>query len=318
MTGRLKACAAALALGMGALLAQAGEAGDLAQGDALVNGVRIHYAVVGQGEPVLLLHGWPESLVAWRHVMPLLAKSGRRVWAIDLPGFGDSDRPAAGYDLDSVARDLHEFIRGQRLAEGDRGVDVVAHDLGSWAGHALAANHPADVRRLVLSEALLPVLAPAAPAIPDEAANLRTWHFAFNRLDDLPEILVRGREREYLTFLFQTKSVRRWRIDGPTLDEYVRQFSAPGAARAGFDYYRVNYSAAGLAQARARGEKPLNMPVLAIGASAGVGGALLKTLRPIAADVQGVVLDDCGHFLPDECPEEFVRAVTAFWTSRPR
>lgn len=318
MTGRLKACAAALALGMGALLAQAGEAGDLAQGDALVNGVRIHYAVVGQGEPVLLLHGWPESLVAWRHVMPLLAKSGRRVWAIDLPGFGDSDRPAAGYDLDSVARDLHEFIRGQRLAEGDRGVDVVAHDLGSWAGHALAANHPADVRRLVLSEALLPVLAPAAPAIPDEAANLRTWHFAFNRLDDLPEILVRGREREYLTFLFQTKSVRRWRIDGPTLDEYVRQFSAPGAARAGFDYYRVNYSAAGLAQARARGEKPLNMPVLAIGASAGVGGALLKTLRPIAADVGGVVLDDCGHFLPDECPEEFVRAVTAFWTSRPR
>ncbi len=49
-----------------------------------------------------------------------------------------------------------------------------------------------------------------------------------------------------------------------------------------------------------------------------MGGALLKTLRPIAADVQGVVLDDCGHFLPDECPEEFVRAVTAFWTSRPR
>lgn len=318
MTGSIKAGAAVLALGLGAALAQAADTGELRQGDAVVNGVRLHYAVVGQGEPVLLLHGWPESWIAWRHVMPLLAKSGRRVWAIDLRGFGDSDKPASGYELDNIARDLHEFIRAQRLADGGRGVDVVAHDIGSWAGHALAADYPADIRRLVLSEALLPALAPAATGVPDEAANLRTWHFAFNRLDDLPEILVRGREREYLTFLFETKSVRRWRIDGPTLDEYVRQFAAPGAARAGFDYYRVNYSATGLAQARVRGDKPLPMPVLAVGASGGVSGALLKTLQTVAADVQGVVLDDCGHFLPDECPDEFVHAITAFWASRPR
>ena len=140
---------------------------------------------------------------------------------------------------------------------------------------------------------------------------------AFNRLDDLPEILVQGREREYLTFLFQTKSVRRWRIHGATLDHYVRQFAAHGAARAGFDYYRVNYSMAGLAQAKVRAAKTLDMPVLAVGASAGVGGALAQTLRPVAPDVQGVVLDDCGHFLPDECPDEFVQAVSAFWASRP-
>ena len=318
MTGVIKAGAAALAIGLGAALAHVADGGELRQGDALVNGIRIHYAVAGQGEPVLLLHGWPESWIAWRHVMPLLAKSGRRVWAIDLRGFGDSDKPANGYDLDNVARDIHEFILAQGLAAGGHGVDVVAHDLGTWAAHALAANHPSDVRRLVLSEALLPALAPPATGVPDEAANLRTWHFAFNRLDDLPELLVQGREREYLTFLFQTKTLRRWRIDAPTLDEYVRQFAAPGAARASFDYYRVNYSAAGLAQARARGDKSLPMPVLAIGASGGVGGALLKTLQPVVADVQGVVLDDCGHFLPDECPDEFAHAVTTFWVSRPR
>ena len=318
MTDILKAGATALAIGMSSMFAQAADMPDLAQGDTVVNGVRLHYAVAGQGEPVLLLHGWPESWIAWRHVMPMLAKTGRRVWAIDLRGYGDSDKPASGYDLDNVARDVHEFIRAQHLADGGRGVDVVTHDIGTWTGHALAANHPADVRRLVLSEALLPALAPAATGIPDEAANLRTWHFAFNRLDDLPEALIQGREREYLAFLFQTKSIRRWQIDGPTLEEYVRQFAAPGAARAGFAYYRVNYAPAGLAQARARGEKRLEMPVLAIGASGGVGGALLKTLQPLASDVQGVVIDDCGHFLPDECPAEFVHAVTAFWASRPR
>ncbi len=318
MTGILKAGAAALAFALSALPAEATDLEGLVQGDAVVNGVRLHYAVLGQGEPVLLLHGWPESLVAWRHVMPLLAKSGRRVWAIDLRGFGDSDKPAAGYELDNLARDVHEFIRSQHVADAQRGVDVVAHDIGSWVGHALAADYPADVRRLVLSEALLPAVAPAVAGIPDEAANLRTWHFAFNRLDDLPEILVQGREREYLAFLFQTKAIRRWRIDGAAFDDYVRQFAAPGAARAGFAYYRVNYSVSGLEQARARAKKPLAMPVLAVGASGGVGSALEKSLSPVAADVQGVVLDDCGHFLPDECPDEMVRAIQQFWASHPR
>jgi pimeloyl-ACP methyl ester carboxylesterase len=318
MTGILKAGASALALAMSSLSVQAGDLDGLVQGDAAVNGVRLHYVVIGEGEPVLLLHGWPESLIAWRQVMPLLVKSGRRVWAIDLRGFGDSDKPASGYELDNVARDVHEFIRLQHLSTAEGGIDVVAHDIGSWVGHALAADYPADVRRLVLSEALLPAVAPATAGIPDEAANLRTWHFAFNRLEDLPELLVQGREREYLAFLFQTKAIRRWRIDGAAFDEYVRQFSVPGAARAGFAYYRVNYSIAGLAQARARATRRLPMPVLAIGASGGVGSALEKSLAPIAADVQGVILEECGHFLPDECPDEMVRAILGFWASRTR
>jgi len=85
---------------------------------------------------------------------------------------------------------------------------------------------------------------------------------------------------------------------------------------AGFAYYRTNYAEAGLAQARARAAKRLAMPVFTIGGSGGIRDALLKSLQPLAADVQGVVLDDCGHFLPEECPDEFVRAATAFWSCR--
>jgi pimeloyl-ACP methyl ester carboxylesterase len=288
----------------------------LEHGYVVANGVRLHYVVAGKGEPVLLLHGWPESLVAWSQVIPQLVKAGRRVWAIDYRGAGQSDKPAAGYDLDNVARDVHAFIEAKHLAEGGRGVDVVAHDVGTWIGHALAANHTGDVRRLVLSEALLPGLTPPAAGVPDEAANLRTWQFAFNRLEDLPEILVQGRERAYLAFLFETKSVRRWKIDPATLDQYVGEYSAPGTLRAGFAYYRTNFAEAGLAQARARYAKRLAMPMLAIGGSGGLRDVLLKTLQPIATDAQGAVLDNCGHFLMEECPDEFVRAVTAFWASR--
>jgi pimeloyl-ACP methyl ester carboxylesterase len=285
-------------------------------GDVVVNGVRLHYVVAGQGEPVLLLHGWPESSIAWSQVTPLLVKAGRRVWAIDYRGAGLSDKPAGGYDLENVARDVHAFIEAKHLADGGHGVDVVAHDVGTWIGHALAVNHRADVRRLVLSEALVPGFPPPAGGMPDDATNLRTWQFGFNRLNDLPEALIQGRERAYLTFLFETKSVRRWKIDAATLDEYVREYATPGTLRAGFDYYRTNFGEAGLAQAKARAAKKLEMPVLAIGGGAGARDALQKTLQPVAADVQGAVLEDCGHFLMEECPDDFARAVIAFWAAR--
>ena len=289
----------------------------LEHGDVVANGVRLHYVVAGHGEPVVLIHGWPESLVAWNQVIPRLVKAGRRVWAIDYRGAGQSDKPATGYDIDTVARDVHAFIEAEHLADGGRGVDVIGHDIGTWIGHALAVNHPADVRRLVLSEALVPgLIPPPASGTPDAAANLRGWQFGFNRLEDLPEILIQGRERAYLTFIFETKSVRRWKIDPATLDEYVREYSTPGTLRAGFDYYRTNFSQAGLAQARVRAEKRLALPILAIGGGDGIRDALQKTLQPLASDVQGAVLEDCGHFIPEECPDEFVRAVVAFWASR--
>ena len=96
----------------------------------------------------------------------------------------------------------------------------------------------------------------------------------------------------------------------------MREYSTPGTLRAGFDYYRTNFSQAGLAQARVRAEKRLALPILAIGGGDGIRDALQKTLQPLASDVQGAVLEDCGHFIPEECPDEFVRAVVAFWASR--
>jgi pimeloyl-ACP methyl ester carboxylesterase len=228
------------------------------------NGVRLHYVVVGKGDPVLLLPGWPESWYAWRFVMKQLAEAGREVYALDPRGFGDSEKPASGYDLATSADDVHAFVQTTGLARAG-GIDIVSHDVGSWIAYAHANAHPEDVRRLVLSEALIPWTATPA-ATPSDAQNVRSWHFGFNRLNDLPETLVQGHERAYLAWLFANKSVRGWTIDPTALDEYVRVFSAPGAARAGFDYYREAFNASGMTQMKTRVAHKLPMPVLTLGA----------------------------------------------------
>src|SRR5262245_59472341 len=158
---------------------------------AKIDGVRFHYVTAGTGDPVLLLPGWPESWIAWRKVLPLLVGAGRSVVVLDPRGFGESDKPAGGYDLDTAARDLHRFLEATNLATAG-GIDIVAHDVGTWIAHAHAANYPADVKRLVLTESNIPGVTAFAGGLPSEAANLKSWQFAFNRLNDLPEILTQG------------------------------------------------------------------------------------------------------------------------------
>ena len=291
---------------------------------ARIDGIRLHYVTAGSGDPVLVLPGWPESWIAWRKVLPLLVSAGRRVVVLDPRGFGESDKPAGGYDLDTAARDLHRFLEATYLATPG-GIDIIAHDVGTWIAHALAVSYPADVRRLVLTESNIPGITAFAAGLPSETVNLKSWQFAFNRLNDLPEILVQGHERDYLAWIFATKSTRSYAIDPAALDEYTRQYSAPGAMRAGFAWYRANFDAEGLAQAKVRAAKRLTMPVLALGGSDGVGDALRATVATFADHVQGGPVapkqarpaDGCGHFLPEECPEELTELVLRFWQSTP-
>jgi pimeloyl-ACP methyl ester carboxylesterase len=271
-------------------------------GAVKVNDVRLHYVEGGRGPSLLLIPGWPESWYAWRRVMPALVASGRHVIAVDPPGMGDSDHPETGYELKSVAKDIHEFTVALNLTK-DGPIDVAGHDIGSWISYAYASSYPKDIRRLVLFDAALPGLTISASAgIPDYETNLKSWHFSFNRLNDLPEILVRGHEREYLTWIFMNKTVKNWVITSDDLDEYVRVFTKPGAVRASFAYYRAAFSPEGLAQNKEWAQQKLKMPILAVGSSNGVGDLLYKTLRPIATNVSGDIAEGCGHFVLEECP----------------
>jgi pimeloyl-ACP methyl ester carboxylesterase len=279
---------------------------------ATIKGVRLHFVEGGSGAPILLLPGWPQSWYAWRYVMPLLAAAGRRVIALDPRGMGDSDRPASGYEMRTVAAELHGFVEALELTANGP-VDVVGHDVGTWIGYAYAAEWPDDVKRLAVFDAALPGITPPPPAgIPSAEANAKTWHFAFNRLDDLPEILLHGREREFLTWLFRAKSSRAWTIAPADLDEYVRVNAAPGATRAALSYYRHKLGPEGIAHSRARADRKLAIPVLAFGAETGVGATLIDTMRLVATDVRGGVFAGCGHYMPEEAPRAVAEQVIRF------
>ena len=288
--------------------------GDVAHHVVQVDGLRFHYVTAGSGEPVVLIPGWPESWIAWRKVIPLLVRSGRQVYVIDPRGTGDSDKPPGGYDLDTAVRDLHGFLAATGLSRPG-GVDIVAHDVGTWIALAHAETYPGEVRRLVLTEANVPGVSPPPPAgIPSDAVNLKSWQFSFNRLPDLPEALVQGRERAYLAWIFATKSKRAGAIEPAALDEYVRVFSEPGAVHASFEWYRDAFNAEGLARAQARAAQRLPMPVLALGGDQGIGDGMRATVAPLGDHVQGGAIGQgCGHFLPEECPDVLAAALLAFW-----
>ncbi|MET3934745.1 alpha/beta hydrolase [Arthrobacter sp. OAP107] len=279
-------------------------------------GVRIHYVVAGEGEPVVLIPGWPQSWYAWRHVIPLLVERGRKVYAIDPRGFGDSDIPSEGYDMATTARDVHVFLHQLGLV-GAEGIDIVSHDVGTWIGFTHAIEYPADVKRFVASDAHIPGISPLPvgdyPAM--EGVN-RQWHFYFNRLDGLPEALIHGREREFLGWFFgPSKLARTWAIDDDAFEEYLRVFSKVGAARAGLMYYREIFSPAGRAASLERSKKKLPMPVLTLGGGYADRDNLFNTMQQFSSDVTNHIFEGIGHHIPEEAPEEFVEQILKFWAA---
>jgi pimeloyl-ACP methyl ester carboxylesterase len=269
------------------------------------HGHRLHYVIGGRGDPLLLVPGWPQTWYAFRRIMPLLA-SRFTVVAVDPPGLGDSDKPVDGYDTGSVAARLKQLT----AALGWERFHFVGHDIGCWIGYPFAASFPDTVRKLVLIDATVPGIASSEVyAFAPERIN-RNWHFFFNALPDLPEALVVGRERAFLSWLFQAKASNPAAIDGAAIDEYVRCYSAPGAWRAGLSYYRAIFEAS--AQNRAHAAKPITTPVLTIAGEAGLGEMMESMLRTVANDVSSRVIPNCGHYVPEEAPEHLAEILLEF------
>ena len=122
---------------------------------ASVNGIQIHYVIGGQGKPIVLLHGWPQTWYEWRRVMPALAKN-YTIIAPDLRGLGDSSKPVTGYDGKTTAEDIHQLV--SQL--GFRNIFLVGHDFGVQVAYSYAAAHPNEVRRLVILDVPIPGIGP--------------------------------------------------------------------------------------------------------------------------------------------------------------
>jgi pimeloyl-ACP methyl ester carboxylesterase len=221
------------------------------------SGVRLHYVSAGEGERVIvLLHGFPQTWWEWRHLIPVLAESGFRVVAFDYRGAGHSQRPAGGYDKRTMAGDIHRFLRQHLQVEGP--IILVGHDIGLMIGYAYAQAYRNEVSRLVIMDAPLP-----GTAVFDRLrSDPRLWHFGFHSARDVAEMLVAGRERQYLQAFFYARTFDPAAID---IETYVSAYSAPGAMRAGFELYRAFDRDADDNREALRRNGKLSVPVLAVG-----------------------------------------------------
>src|SRR5262249_22364329 len=139
--------------------------------------LRQHVVTGGQGPPLLLVHGWPQTWYAWRLGEPALAGQFTLI-PPHQPGTGLSRQPDDGYDTGTLAGDLAALMD----ALGHARFAVAGHDVGMWIGYALAADHPGRVARLAVAETPLPGVSPSPPLFANAHLNDALWHFAFNRL----------------------------------------------------------------------------------------------------------------------------------------
>jgi pimeloyl-ACP methyl ester carboxylesterase len=266
---------------------------------AEINGMRMHYVAVGSGPVVILLHGWPQTWFAWRNVMPRLANRFTAI-APDLRGVGLSERTQGGYDKRTVAEDLRALIAHLGAADAY----VVGHDMGGKAAYTLAHLYPTIVSKLVLVDCLLPGTENM------DALRGGAWHYGFHMAPDIPEMLTKGRERDYISAQIKAWSHKKDAVGEEAISEYARHYAAPGGMTAGFNYYRALREDASLATTLR--DRKLSMPVMTITGRYGVGDKLANALHAEANNLSNVVAEDSGHFVAEEAPEFFSEKLMAF------
>jgi pimeloyl-ACP methyl ester carboxylesterase len=272
----------------------------IASRTAEIDGARLHYMTAGHGTPLILLHGYAETSLMWKPIIPALAERFT-VIAPDLPGIGDSDIPANGLDMKSAAVRIHDLAKSL----GVQKAEVVGHDIGLMVAYAYAAQFPTEVTKLVLMDAFLPGVA-GWEAVYN---NPSIWHFRFN--GPTPEALVQGRERTYFDYFWNDFAAdKAHSIPEADRRAYAAAYARPGRMHAGWAYF-VSFLQAANDFAQLSQTK-LTMPVLTIGGDKSLGDALGQQVKLVATDVTVVVLKDTGHWVLEERPRETTEALQRF------
>lgn len=265
-----------------------------------INQTKLCWYEQGAGSVILLLHGWPQTSYVWRKVIPQLSKHNR-VIAIDLPGMGNSGFTSA-YDTQAIATLIHEFIRQQKIEK----FNLVGHDVGAWIATAYAFEYAGDLKSLTVIDAGIPGLINPAIFQPENAAKV--WQFYFHAVNDIPEMLIAGKEKEYLNWYFSNKSFIKNSISREDLEVYTKAFKGADKLKHGFAYYRAFPESVKKYQ---NISIRLNIPVLAIGGDHALAYSVGDALKKVADHVTSISIKDCGHYVPEEQPEILIRLISS-------
>ncbi len=274
----------------------------------------IAYDLGGNGPPLLLLHGYPQTRLIWRKLAPALAERFTVV-AADLRGYGESGTPVsgrdhAGYSKRAMAADMVALMR--RL--GHERFMVAGHDRGGRVGHRMALDHPGRVQRLAVLD-----IAPTHHMYRStDMAFARAYYHWFFLIQpyDLPERLIGADPEFFLRWTMRSWCKSEGAIEEAAMAEYARRFANPAVIHATCEDYRAA-ATIDLTHDEADLERKIDCPVLALWGADGVVGRSFDPLaawRERAHDVRGHAVPG-GHFVPEEAPDHTLAAFLAFFAN---
>ena len=272
---------------------------------ALPDGTRLHVAEAGEGEPLVLLHGWPQHWWMWRRVLPALAR-GRRVVCPDLRGFGWSDAPPGAYAKEDLASDVLALLD----ALGIKRLDLAGHDWGGFVAFLVALRAPARVRRLAVLSIIHPWFRPPRPA----PKALKRLSYQYVLATPVVGAQALRRSHAFVNTMLRRGSHPDTRWSGEEVAVYARPFTQPGHARASSALYRtfLTRELPTLAAGRYDGLRLSAPTLLLVGTADPV--VLARRLMDIHAHADAArveIIPGAGHFPAEERPEAVLRAFRA-------
>jgi len=270
---------------------------------ANVNGVNIHYVTGGQGEPLLLIHGFGQNWFMWNRLLPELSKHFTII-APDLRGVGESGKPESGYDKKTMAGDLHELVK--KL--GYTNVNVAGHDIGLMVAYAYAAQFGNEVKKVALMDALLPGVEPVWSEL-----NGKLWWFGFFGWPASGTI-VAGKEGEFLTNFWPVVGHVNDAFTEEETNEFIRAYSVSGATTGSFHWF-------GAFPQDAKDNKEfmkhkLTMPLLAMGGEFQSASFLADHSRLVAENVTETKILGSGHWMVQEQTDAVLKGLMDFFITK--
>lgn len=270
---------------------------------AMVNGVNIHYVIGGQGEPLLLVHGFGQNWYMWNRLLPELSKSFT-VIAPDLRGVGKSDKPAAGYDKKTMAADMHALM--QKL--GYSNINLAGHDIGLMVVYAYCAQFEKEVKKVALMDALIPGVDP----VWSQSKN-SLWWFGFFAWPASGE-LVKGKEGLFLKNFWPVVGHVKDAFTPEEVNEFVWAYSQQGATQGAFQWFG-NFEQDAKDNQEFMKHK-LSIPLLAMSGEFSAAPYFTDHCRLVATNVKESVIKGAGHWLVQENTAQVQHDLSAFFKDK--